>query len=100
MALNPKKIYNEFKKKVIDKESAVDSLIYLIENAESDETRLKCIKTLQKISSKNDKTFSILENLLISDSNEEIRILAANNLDVLFQEKALAPLQWTLEYEK
>ena len=100
MALNPKKIYNEFKKNVIDKESAVDSLIYLIENAISDETRLASIKTLMKIGSKDDKTFSILENLLISDSNEEIRILAANNLDVLFQKKALAPLQWALEHEK
>ena len=100
MALNPKKIYNEFRKKVIDKESAIDSLIYLIENADSTETRLESIKTLLKIDSKNDKTFSILENLLISDSNEEIRILAANNLDVIFQEKALAPLQWALEHEK
>jgi Leucine-rich repeat (LRR) protein len=100
MALNPKKIYNEFRKSVIDKESAVDSLIYLIENADSIETRLMSIKILLKISSKNDKTFSILENLLISDSNEEIRILAANNLNILFQEKALAPLQWALEHEK
>ncbi len=100
MALNPKKIYSDFRKSVIDKESAVDSLIYLIENADSIETRLGSIKTLLKIDSKNDKSFSILENLLISDSNEEMRILAANNLDVLFQEKALAPLQWALEHEK
>ena len=100
MALNPKKIYNEFRKNVIDKESAIDSLIYLIENSDSIEIRISSIKTLLKIDSKDDKTFSILENLLISDSNEEIRILAANNLDVIFQEKALAPLQWALEHEK
>ena len=100
MALNPKKIYSDFRKSVIDKESAVDSLIYLIENADSTETRLESIRTLQRIGSKNDKTFSILESLLISDSNEEIRILAAHNLDVLFQKKALAPLQWVLEHEK
>ena len=100
MALNPKKIYNEFRKNVIDEESAIDSLIYLIENADSVGTRLECIQTLQKIGIKNDKTFSILENLLISDSNEEIRILAANIINVLFQEKALVPLQWALEHEK
>lgn len=100
MALNPKKIYSDFRKSVIDKESAVDSLIYLIENADSTETRLESIRTLQRIGSKNDKTFSILENLLISDSNEEIRLLAANYLDLLFQKKALTPLQWALEHEK
>jgi len=100
MALNPKKIYEDFRKSVIDKESAVDSLIYLIESADSTETRLESIRTLQRIGSKNDKTFSLLESLLISDSNEEIRILAANNLDVLFKKKALAPLQWVLEHEK
>ncbi len=100
MALTPKKIYEDFKKKDIDKVSAVDLLISLIENAVIVEIRLESIEILQKIEIKNEKVFSILENLLISDSNEEIRSLAANSLKVLFREKALSPLKWALEHEK
>ena len=100
MALTPKKIYEDLKKKEIDKLSAADLLIFLIENADTIDTRLESIKTIQKINIKNKKIFSILENLLISDSNEEIRTLAANTLNVLFREKALSPLKWALEHEK
>ena len=98
MALTPKKIYEDLKKKHIDKLTAADLLIDLIEADLSIETRLECIKILKKIDIKHKKIFSILENLLISDSNEEIRTLAANALKVLFQEKALSPLKWALEH--
>ncbi|MFX0186349.1 MAG: leucine-rich repeat domain-containing protein [Candidatus Hodarchaeota archaeon] len=100
MALTPKKIYEDLKKKDIDKQSAADLLIFLIENADYVETRLESINILQKIDFKNKKIFSVLENLLISDSYEEIRTLAANTLKVLFREKALSPLKWALEHEK
>ncbi|TFG18750.1 MAG: hypothetical protein EU529_17100, partial [Promethearchaeota archaeon] len=100
MALTPKKIYEDLKKKDIDKLTAADLLIDLIEADLSIDIRLESIKTLKKIDIKHKKIFSILENLLISDSNEEIRTLAANALKVLFQEKALSPLKWALEHEK
>ena len=60
MALTPKKIYEDLKKKEIDKQSAADLLIFLIENADYVETRLESINTLQKIDFKNKKIFSIL----------------------------------------
>ena len=99
MALSPKKIYEDLKKNSIDKSSAVDLLIFLIGNDNSLEIRLESIRTLQKIKVSNEKVFSVLEDLLVSDSNEEIRELAANSLKELFQEKALSPLKWALEHE-
>ena len=100
MALTPRKIFEDFKKKEIDKASAADMLISLIENAYTNETRLESIQILQKIEIKNNKIFSILENLFISDTDEDVRILAANTLKFLFQEKALSPLKWALDHEK
>lgn len=97
---NPKKIYEDLKNGDLDKDSATDLLIFLIENADSTETRLKSINTLQKIGSRNEKTFNILENLLISDTDEEIRNSAAKTLLELYQEKALSPLKWALEHER
>ncbi|MHA2006306.1 MAG: leucine-rich repeat domain-containing protein [Promethearchaeota archaeon] len=99
MALSPKKIYEDLKRNSIDKSTAVDSLIYIIGNNNSFEIRLESIKTLQKIKFVNDKVFTVLEGLLVSDSNEKIRELAANCLKDLFQEKALSPLKWALEHE-
>ena len=99
MALSPEKIYEDLKRNIIDKSSAVDLLIFLIGNDNSLEIRLESIRTLQKIKVSNEKVFSVLEDLLVSDSNEEIRELAANSLKELFQEKALSPLKWALEHE-
>ncbi len=100
MALTPKKIYEDLKKKDIDKLTAADLLIDLIEADLSIDTRLECIEILKKIDLKHKKIFSILENLLISDSEPLIRQLAANTLKDLFREKALSPLKWALEHEK
>lgn len=96
----PRRIYEALKNREIDKDSAADLLIYLIENADMVGIRLESIRTLKQIGNKNNKIFSILENLLISDSAEEIRILAANTLKGLFHEKALSPLKFALEHEK
>ena len=96
----PIKIYEALNKGEINRDSAADLLIYLIENADMVGTRIESIKTLQKIEHKSDKVYSILENLMISDSYEEIRTLAAITLKWLFQEKALSPLKWALDHEK
>lgn len=99
MALSPKKIYEDLKRNTIDKSSAVDLLIFLIGNDSSFEIRLESIKTLQKIKVSNERVFSVLEDLLVSDFSEEVRELAAYSLKELFQEKALSPLKWALEHE-
>ena len=96
----PRRIYEALNTGEIDKDSAADLLIYLIENADMVGTRIDSIKTLQKIGNKSDKVFSILENLLISDFYEEIRTLAAITLKILFREKALLPLKWALDHER
>jgi Leucine-rich repeat (LRR) protein len=96
----PRKIHQALNNGEIDKETAADLLIYLIENADIVGFRLESIKTLQKIGNKSEKVFSILENLMISDFYEEIRTMAAITLKYLFQEKALSPLKWSLDHEK
>ncbi|KKL83331.1 hypothetical protein LCGC14_1975840, partial [marine sediment metagenome] len=100
MTLDPKKIYEDFKRKDIDRLAAIDSLIYIMGNNDSIEIRVEIIEILSKIGDKSNKTFSILENLLLSDSNQEIKELAATGLKALFQEKALDPLKWVLDHEK
>ena len=99
MVLSPKNIYKDFRNGDIDKYSAIEILISLIENIDNSDIRLDSIEILQKIDFKNEKIFSLLENLMLSDSNEKIRISAANTLKAIFNEKALSPLRWALENE-
>ncbi|MFW9822055.1 MAG: leucine-rich repeat domain-containing protein [Candidatus Thorarchaeota archaeon] len=100
MSSNPKEIYEDLKKEKIDKSTAVDLLIYLISNNDNFEVREESIKMLQKIGIKNNKIFSVFEDVLISDPILEIRKLGAQCLKELFQEKAISPLKWALEHEK
>ncbi|MFW9818014.1 MAG: leucine-rich repeat domain-containing protein [Candidatus Thorarchaeota archaeon] len=100
MSLTPKSIYQDLKKKKLDYNSALDLIITLIENTDDFATRLESIDILRNIQAKDDKIFNLLENLLISDSNEIIRNKAASLIQYQFLEKALPPMKWALQHEK
>jgi len=99
MSLTPEKIYREFTNNEIDKDSAITLLISLVENVDNLDVRLDSIKTIQKLGFKSQRFFDLLENLLISDDNQDIRILAAWTLAKIFKNKSLKPLNWALNNE-
>ncbi|MHA1749723.1 MAG: HEAT repeat domain-containing protein, partial [Promethearchaeota archaeon] len=99
----PSKILEKFRDKRIDTRSALEQLLALIENSSSFKIRLNCIKILSEIWKLNEKTaplseniFNVLENLLISDSNEIIRNAAAFFLSSNFNDKAYKPMKWAI----
>ena len=47
----------------------------------------------------NDKFFNLLENCLISDDNEFVRVTAAKIIALSFPKKGITPLKWALENE-
>ena len=77
MPFTPEAIFKDFKNNDLDKSSAVDLLISLVDSVETVKTRLDSINIIQKINYKDKKIFNFLENLLIADSNEEVRCQAA-----------------------
>ena len=99
MSLTPKAIYNDYVNKDLDKNSVVQLLLTLIDNAEKIDTRIESIKILDKIRVDDDETFKHLENLLISDLNEDIRNLTTIIIKNNYLEKALTPMVWALEHE-
>ncbi|MFX1499230.1 MAG: leucine-rich repeat domain-containing protein, partial [Promethearchaeota archaeon] len=105
--LDPSRIYEDFLQNLIDKYSAIDKLIILIENSNNVQIRLNSIRFLEKIggnfredASIKEKVFKLFENLLISDSNEKIRNIAARLLGEKFLENSLNPLRWALLHEQ
>ena len=100
MELTPSKIYEEYFKNNLDKQSAAKLLISLIDNCESDKVRVESIQALEKIKIDDNKSFRFLENLLISDSSERVRNSAALILKNLYINRALEPMKWALIHEQ
>ena len=99
MSLSPIKIYQNLKEKKLDRKSAADLLIILIENSEDDDIRFESAKYLEKIGLKNNKIFEVLENLLISDSNGKVRNTAATCIKNIFIDRAISPMKWAIQNE-
>ena len=98
--LTPREIYSEFENKIIDKRTASEVLINLVENSQDEELREESIKYIKKIGLKNRSTFEFLENLFISDFNENIRSAAFKAIKKNFEDKAIKPALYAIFKEK
>jgi len=83
----------------LDKHTAIDLLISIIENSDDDIERIKCVVNLKKMGDKNDKIYKIFENLLLADTNEKVRNIAIEAIREIFINQALAPMKWAIKYE-
>lgn len=99
MEQSPKKIYENFLDNNLDKQTAIDLLISIIENSDDDIERIECVVNLKKMGDKNENIYKILENLLLADTNEKVRNAAIEAIRERFINKALAPMKWAIEYE-
>ena len=99
MTLTPNKIYNDLVSNKIEKFTAFELLISILENEENDKIRLDSLIYLEKIELINNTLFKILENLLISDYNSEIRNFAAYFIRKKFLSRAITPFKWAMNHE-
>ena len=99
MKLTPNKIYDNHINNHLEKSTAFEQLASLIENSDDVDVRLESIKIISVLNIISDEAFRLLENLLISDNNEDVRIAAAEILRIHFIEKAFEPMKWALQYE-
>ena len=99
MKISPRLIYKEFKDGNLEKQSAINQLFALINNFDDPNLRIESIEILVKIGSKEEQVFNLFENLLISDSHEEVRNTAIKAIRQNFIEKALKPMKWAFQHE-
>ncbi len=74
----------------------VNTILSYIETSEDLKLVNSCITLLEKHNCKNPFIYDSLENLIISDKNENIRLKAINALFKLFPDRTLEPLLWVL----
>ena len=95
-----KKINHDFKKKKLTLEEATSLLVSLIEGSDNANFRAECIKEFGRIALKDNCTFKILENCLISDENPLVRSTAATIIFLKFPKLSLNPLKFMLHNDK
>lgn len=66
-----------------------DVLKFVIENSQDENLRLNSIKCIKNLDLRNKKAFQFLENLLISDLNEDIRRIAFESLILINSDKVI-----------
>jgi hypothetical protein len=71
----------------------------IVNNSFDEVKRIKSINLLKELATKNDNFFTFLENLLISESNPEVRNVALKILKKYYLKKAFDPLCWAYEHE-
>lgn len=70
--LTPEKIFYEYSKKLINKDSTITFLITIIEESNDDQNRIKSISLLKFLKFKDFRILKILENCIISESNQNL----------------------------
>ncbi|MGV9172314.1 MAG: leucine-rich repeat domain-containing protein [Promethearchaeia archaeon] len=97
MNITPKKIYEEYLSDAMPLNDAVNRLIFFAQKSSNIKTRIKSINLLTEIGIKDEKVYEHMENLLISDNNEQVRNTAINALYRLFPDKSsYQPLKFSL----
>lgn len=99
MKFTPEKIWQEFETDNISLLTATELLLSIIENSNESEIRVNAISTLAKIISGGDKMYKILENLVVSEENVKVRMIAINYIGKLFLYRALPLLRWAIKHE-
>lgn len=92
-------IYRKYKKNAIDKKAVTDQIVSIIDHIQNHKERYEAVKTLGKLDLKDKELFPLLESLLLSDSNEKIRIAAAKIIRNDFLNLAYKPMKWALSHE-
>ena len=98
--LIPWTIYENYLGNNITKAEFINLLSSYIENSHDLNLRRESLKILNIFQEKNQDIFKILETVLISDENEELRVLAMESLIKNYFEESIESLKWTILNDK
>jgi len=100
VTLNPNTIYNKILQNKITRAEGIEFLISIIEKSDTTSTRLGSLEILYRLNTQNHIVFKTLENCIISDENEEIRIISAENILENHLQAGEKCLEWVLLNDK
>ena len=99
MIFTPSKIFEQYLQNLLDKRTTTELLTAIIENSDEESLRVSALKYLSKLGL-NNSFFEILEQTIISDSNQTIKLFAIELIRENFLNEALPLINWAIQYEK
>lgn len=94
--LNPNTIYQKILQDKINRIEGIEFLISIIEKSDTTRARLESLKILYSLKTQDHIVFRTLENCIISDEFEEIRIISAKNVLENYSNVGVKCLEWAL----
>jgi len=96
VTLNPNTIYQKMLQNKINRIEGIEFLISIIEKSDTTSARLESLKILYRLKTQDQIVFKTLENCIISDEDEEIRIISAKNVLENYLHIGEKCLEWAL----
>jgi hypothetical protein len=100
VTLTPNTIYQKILQNKINRIEGIEFLISIIEKSDTTSIRLESLKILYRLKTQDQIVFKTLENCIISDEFEEIRIISAKNVLENFLHIGEKCLEWALLNDK
>jgi len=95
-SITPEEIYSNLINEKLNKIEALNQLISLVEESKDAKIRIESLLIISKLNIANNKIFKILEDCLISDYNQFVRVTAAKIIALRFPKKGVKPLKWAI----
>jgi len=100
VTLNPNTIYQKILQNKINRIEGIELLISIIEKSDTTSARLESLNILYSLKTQDQIVFKTLENCIISDEFEEIRIISAKNILENYKHAGEKCLEWVLLNDK
>ncbi len=97
LPLTPMGIYNDYLNSKISNSNLLDGLLSLIEKSNSSFVKTRCLELIENVKLKDLNLFIKLKELILSDENKYVRIVACKILIKLFPERCKETLNWAIE---
>ena len=97
---NSKVLLERFQSGILDQATFSDSLISLIEKSDDSVVRVESIELLSGLGLKDPRLVKLYQDLLISDSDENIRIISSKYLISKYFKENLEVLEWAIRNEQ
>ncbi|GAG78645.1 unnamed protein product [marine sediment metagenome] len=94
---NPKQIFESYQRGELDRGSMIKTFISLIEGDDDKSVRLESLELLSELESRDPQIIKLIQNLLISDSDERMRSLALKVLIKHYLSQSHSEVRWALE---
>ena len=100
VTLNPNTIYQKILQDKINRIEGIEFLISIVEKSDTPSARLESLKILYRLKTQDQIVFKTLENCIISDESEEIRIISAKIVLENYLHIGEKCLEWALLNDK